>query len=170
MKKILKNRKLIKIIIILIVVFILTPFLPYKCILNFGGLSYSGYEKLKIQNSSQDGLVLIEDCNELGLKSGKELDRYLLNSEEVSKELTIFKRGLSGYKFTLYGEFIIDEDGTRKFSIKEWNSVYVTINDTCIWEEKFQLIYIISVIPAVWILILLLMKLKKQKVKKNNLL
>ena len=97
MKKIMKNRKLMKTVVILLFVFILTPFLPYKWILSFGGLSYSGYEKLKIQNSSQDGLVLIEDCNELGLKSGKELDRYLLNSEELSKELTIFKRGLSAY-------------------------------------------------------------------------
>lgn len=101
-----------------LLVFILVPFFPYKCTLNFGGLSYNGYKKLKIQNSSQDGLVLTEDCTELGLKSGAELDRYLLNDDKLLNELTIFKRGLSGYKFTLYGEFVRCNDRYKSFTLK----------------------------------------------------
>lgn len=156
-KKIMRNKKLMRIAIMLLIAIILAPLLPYKCILNFGGF---GYKKLKTQNSSSDGLVLIEDCNELGLKSGAELDWYLLNANILDNELTIFKSGLSGYEFTLYGEFIENDDGTRKFYVEKWNSIYIPLMDTYIWKDKFEFIYYVSVLPALVILILLLIELK----------
>lgn len=117
------NKKKLKIFFVVISVvligIILMPVLPYKHPIF---VLSSGYEKLKIQYSSQDGLLLREKCNELGLEEDMEVGDRLIGFDKINDEIISIKYGVPRVKFNLYGNFIEDADGKTMFQIEKWSS------------------------------------------------
>ena len=117
------NKKKLKIFFVVISVvligIILMPVLPYKHPIF---VLSSGYEKLKIQYSSQDGLLLSEKCNELGLEEDMEVGDRLIGFDKINDEIISIKYGVPRVKFNLYGNFIEDADGKTMFQIEKWSS------------------------------------------------
>lgn len=161
------NKKKLKIFFVVISVvligIILMPVLPYKHPIF---VLSAGYEKLKIQYSSQDGLLLREKCNELGLEEDMEVGDRLIGVDKINDEITSIKYGVPRVKFNLYGNFIEDADGKTMFQIEKWSSPNVILLESYIWNEKISSIYKTIVFPSITLLISCLFGLIVLSIKK----
>lgn len=149
-------KNLIKKLKIILICLVILPLIPYKCVV----FEDKSDIKIKASQSSQFGLVADEDYSEFGVYKGMELENFL--EKESYKKLvgdtTVFIDGLSGRKFNLYGEFIEDTNGKKKFCIKKWSSLDVRIYHTYVWKDKLGYIDI----TIIFIIIFMLLYLKKQ--------
>ena len=144
------NKKKLKIFFVVISVvligIILMPVLPYKHPIF---VLSAGYEKLKIQYSSQDGLLLREKCNDLGLEEDMEVGDRLIGFDKINDKIISIKYGVPRVKFNLYGNFIEDADGKTMFQIEKWSSPNVILLESYIWNEKISSIYKTIVFPSI---------------------
>lgn len=130
------KRKARKYIVILIGILVLVlPFLPYKIART---LDNSDYTMIKVYHSQMAGFVA-EGHN---LKEGSIYGN--------TPKLTTFTEGNPKYiDFDFYGTFKEDGNNT-KFEVKKWypSSEYVRLYDTVLWEKYLRIIYMIIVIPT----------------------
>lgn len=129
-------------------------------------MSIHNKKKLKIQYSSQDGLLLREKCNELGLEEDMEVRDRLIGVDKINDEIISIKYGVPRVKFNLYGNFIEDADGKTMFQIEKWSSPNVILLESYIWNEKIVSIYKIIVFPSIILLISCLFGLLVLSIKK----
>lgn len=148
------KKNILKIMIAILILLVVSPFIPYKFTVGFGN---SSYIKLKVIHSSQFGLVALENYDTLGIEKDMELDNYIDNdsTKQLRDEITSFRKGGSGNRFNLYGKIIEEDDGKKRFYIEKWSSPNVMLIQTYIWEEKIKHIYLISLFPIVILIILL---------------
>lgn len=129
-------------------------------------MSIHNKKKLKIQYSSQDGLLLREKCNELGLEEDMEVRDRLIGVDKINDEIISIKYGVPRVKFNLYGNFIEDADGKTMFQIEKWSSPNVILLESYIWNEKISSIYKTIVFPSITLLISCLFGLIVLSIKK----
>lgn len=156
---------LIVIIITILSLVVLLPFLPYKSSI---GLIDPRYTKLKVICSSQDGIVTKEEYD--NRDNIQELHNYLdedsLNS--ICDELTVIKYGVSGNILNLYGEFIEDSNGNKKFHVEKWSSPNTMLIDTYLWKDKISYVYVFIGFPAFVLLIIIIFFITQEKRNYNE--
>ncbi|WP_394883574.1 hypothetical protein [Clostridium baratii] len=160
-----KNSKsLIKILMIILLVISIVPILPYKFTV---GINNSDYIMIKASYSSQFGLVAEKNYENLGIYKDMELYDLLEKKsfDNLYNTVTNFKNGLSGSKFNLYGKFIEDINGKKKFYIEKWSSPNVKLFETYIWKEKIKYIYFSLLITTIIVIIItiLILVIKKER-------
>ena len=149
-----KKNRISKIILLLITIFTLIPFCPYKSLFIVGT---KGDSKIEVQYSSMAGFVLIEDCEELGLKSRDSVsDKGALKyNDTLFKDVTLYEDISESMKITLYGDFT-SNDYNRKnlFNVEGWKSGYIPLISTNLWRDRIKKIYSIYLVGILCVLII----------------
>lgn len=131
------KKKARKNIVILIGILVLVlPFLPYKIART---LDNSDYTMIKVYHSQMAGFAA----------KGHNLEGESIYGN--TPKLTTFTEGNPKYiDFDFYGTFKEDKNNNTKFEVKKWypSSGYVRLYDTVLWEKYLRIIYMIIVIPT----------------------